>query len=80
MKAVSCCYNSNDPMIQKLGDLKIKYAETQSSLIKKVLKETEDLIVFRVGSILDIKEQLAKTKNLTSEEGKFFMELSKLLI
>ncbi len=76
---VKCFYNQPDPKIQALGDLKIQYATTQSFIIGSLLRQTEDLIMFRVGSIDKILERIKQEVNPTTEEKCCFVKLKKYL-
>lgn len=78
-RIIPCYYNQSDPLVKQLGDLKIAYATTHSFLIKSLLRQTEELIIFRVGSVESIKERMHKEINPTSEELCFFEKLKKLL-
>ena len=78
-RVIQCYYNQPNPKVQQLGDLKIAYATTHSFLIKSLLRQAEELIIFRVGSVESIKERMQKEINPTSEELCFFEKLKKLL-
>ena len=80
VRIIPCYYKqSNNPIIKKLGDLKIDYAMTQSFLIKSLLRQTEDFVIFKVGSAERIKERMKREINPTLEERCFFEKLKKLL-
>jgi len=78
-RVIPCYYKQENPLVRQLGDLKIAYATTQSFLIKSLLKQAEDLIIFRVGSVEKIKERIKGEINPTLEERCFFEKLKKLL-
>lgn len=78
-RVIPCYYNQSNPQVQQLGDLKIAYATTQSFLIKSLLRQAEDLIIFRVGSVERIKERIRNQINPTLEERCFFPKLEKIL-
>lgn len=78
-RTIPCFYKQENSLVKQLGDLKIAYASTQSFLIKSLLRQTEDLIIFRVGSAEKIKERMQKEINPSLEERCFFEKLKKLL-
>jgi len=80
MLKVPCHYsNPSDRKIKELSELKDEYSTTQSSLIKSLLHQTEDLILFRVGSKNMIINRTKKVVNPTLEENCFIKKLKKVL-
>ena len=78
-RVIPCYYNQSDPLVKKLGDLKIQYEETKSPLIKSILRQAEDLIIFRVGSVESLKKRIDEQINPTSEERCFFEKIKKII-
>ena len=76
-RVMTCFYNQSNPLIKQLGDLKISYATTESFLIKSLLRQAEDLIVFRVGNVENLKKRMNSIVNPTLEERCFIQSLCK---
>ena len=79
MKIIPCFYNQSNPLGEALGNLKIEYAMTESTLIKELLELTESLIIFRDGSICDLRERMISESAATEEEEVFIHKLEKHL-
>lgn len=80
MKKIPCHYsNPTDRKIKGLCELKEQYSSSQSALIKSLLHQTEDLILFRVGSRTMILDRVKAVINPTQEERCFMAKLKKLL-
>jgi len=80
LRVVPCVYNHSDPVINQLGDLKIDYSTTQSSFIKNILCQMEDLIIFRVGDVKSLKSLLTSIENPTFEERCFLEKVKTILV
>jgi hypothetical protein len=79
IKVFHCYYNQSDPKIKKLGDLKIEYATTKSEWIQSVLRQAEDLIIFKVGEMRILKARFKEHRQFTQEEMCFREKLKKVL-
>lgn len=80
MIKIPCHYaNPSDRKIKELSELKDAYSTTQSTLIKSLLHQAEDLILFRVGSRTMIVNRIKSVVNPTLEEKCFFKKLKKML-
>lgn len=79
VRVVPCYYNQSDPKIRKLGDLKIEYATTKSEWIKSVLKQAEDLLIFKIGEMRILKSRLKEHRQFTQEEICFRDKLKQIL-
>ena len=78
-RVIPCFYNQSDPLISKLGDLQISYSTTQSLWIKSVLRQMENLIVFRVGDVENLRIKLNSLEDPTLEERCFAEKVKQII-
>ncbi|MBE5812267.1 MAG: hypothetical protein E7314_01255 [Clostridiales bacterium] len=79
-KIVECFYHNAQGKIKELGDLKIQYASTNSFIIKSLLRQAEELFIFRAGTAEMILKRLdTEVERPTTEEACFCEKLRKLL-
>ena len=78
-RVIPCAYDCSDKKIQALGDLKITYAFTESELIKKMLKDLEDLIILKIGDVESVLRNINSVKCYSNEEVYFIKEVRVLL-
>jgi hypothetical protein len=77
---VYCPYRRQEnPLVKKLGDLKTLYATSKSPLIKSLLYQTEQLVIYRVGNVEMIRRRMEDVFNPSQEERCFFEKLKKML-
>lgn len=77
---IPCRYSkTTDAKIKGLSELKEQYCFSQSSFIKSLLRQTEDLILFRVGNKTMILDRVKAVINPTQEERCFIAKLKKFL-
>lgn len=78
-KTIVCPYASTEIRTQKLANLKEKYAVARSKNIRKLLKVSENFVLFGCGSADDITRLISQVESPTDEEKMFFLDLKEVL-
>lgn len=78
-KTIECLYANAESRVQKFADLKEMYAMTRSQNIKKLLKVSENFVLFGCGSLDNIMRIIDQVESPTDEEKLFFFNLQEAL-